>query len=134
MTGENTDLGAIPLKSLDAVRRRDRAGWLALFADNAVVEDPVGPNPWDPEGRGRRGKAEIGAFYDMFTAFQEKFDVEVHHTVVRGNEVAMFVTFQMDLKNGTHAATRSINLYRINAAGKIESLRAFWNESDGPAV
>src|SRR5438094_10247213 len=35
----------------------DREGWLALFADDAVVEDPVGSPP-------RKGRDEIGAFWD----------------------------------------------------------------------
>src|SRR5437660_4825678 len=34
-----------------------REGWLALFADDAVVEDPVGSPP-------RKGREEIGNFWD----------------------------------------------------------------------
>jgi len=43
----------------------DRDGWLALFADDAVVEDPVGPSAFDPEAKGHRGKEAITAFYDL---------------------------------------------------------------------
>ena len=35
-----------------AVAAGDRSAWLALFADNAVVEDPIGPSMFDPEGAG----------------------------------------------------------------------------------
>ena len=41
--------------SMAAVEAGDRAAWLALFADDAVVEDPVGPSAFDPEGHGHRG-------------------------------------------------------------------------------
>ena len=36
--------------SMAAVAAGDRSAWLALFADNAVVEDPIGPSMFDPEG------------------------------------------------------------------------------------
>ena len=38
------------------VKERKRDEWLALFADDAVVEDPVGPSLFDPTGKGHRGK------------------------------------------------------------------------------
>ena len=37
--------------SMAAVEVHDRVGWLALFAEDAVVEDPIGPSVFDPEGR-----------------------------------------------------------------------------------
>ena len=39
-----------------AVEAKDRAAFLANFADDAVVEDPVGPSPLEPTGRGHRGR------------------------------------------------------------------------------
>ncbi|MBP7596027.1 MAG: nuclear transport factor 2 family protein, partial [Candidatus Microthrix sp.] len=50
--------------SMAAVAAGDRSAWLALFADNAVVEDPIGPSMFDPEGAGHRGPEAIAAFYD----------------------------------------------------------------------
>ena len=41
--------------SMAAVEAGDREAWLALFSDDAVVEDPVGPSMFDPEGTGHRG-------------------------------------------------------------------------------
>src|SRR6185295_12299406 len=55
-------------RSREAAMARDKDAWLALFADNAVVEDPVGPSHFDPEGRGHRGKAAIARFFDMAIA------------------------------------------------------------------
>jgi ketosteroid isomerase-like protein len=43
--------------SLRLTKERDRAGWLALFAPDAVVEDPVG-------GGRHEGIEGITAFYD----------------------------------------------------------------------
>ena len=55
-------------RSMAAVEAGDRDGWLALFADDAIVQDPIGPSPLDPEGKGRHGKEEIAAFYDSIIA------------------------------------------------------------------
>ena len=43
------------LASMTAVEAGDREAWLALFADDAVVEDPIGPSPFSPDGTGQRG-------------------------------------------------------------------------------
>lgn len=128
------DIGQIPVLSMDAVKRKDKEAWLSLFADDAVVEDPVGPSEWDPTGEGRKGKEAIGAFYDMFSAFQEKYDYTHHHKVVRGNEIALFATFHMHLQGGVYVDTPTIIFYKVNDEGKVERLRAFWNDSDGPAA
>lgn len=116
----------IPACSMGKVRDRDKAGWLALFAENATVEDPVGPSAWDPEGRGRRGKAEISAFYDMFSAMQSGFDFEIREMYCCGNEVAAAVSMHITALDGTRNTTRAINVYRRSPDGLIQSLRSFW--------
>ena len=55
------DLKEIPYLSLNAVKKGDKEAWLALYEDDATVEDPVGGHPhFDPEGKGQQGKAAIG--------------------------------------------------------------------------
>ena len=51
-------------RSMDAVHARDKDAWVANFADDGVVEDPIGPSIFDPEGKGHRGRAAIAAFWD----------------------------------------------------------------------
>ena len=41
--------------SMAAVESGDRQAWLDLFADDAIVEDPIGPSAFDPEGRAIEG-------------------------------------------------------------------------------
>jgi len=41
---------------MEAVLRRSKEDWLALFAEDAIVEDPVGTSMFDPDGTGHRGK------------------------------------------------------------------------------
>ena len=65
----------------------DRDGWLALFADDAVVEDPVGPSAFDPEAKGHRGKEAITAFYDNVVSQSESLKFTIRQTIECGNEV-----------------------------------------------
>lgn len=120
------NIADVPTKSLSAVRDRNKEAWLALFTDDAVVQDPVGPAEWDPEGLGQRGKPAIAAFYDMFSARQKAFDFEIHHQVAIGNEVACYLTLRSTLADDTVSAVQPINLYEINDEGLIVSLRSFW--------
>lgn len=41
--------------AMNAVSAGDRVAWLACYADDAVLHDPVGGSPLDPEGSGVRG-------------------------------------------------------------------------------
>ncbi len=56
------------IASMTAVENGDRDGWLALFHPDAVVEDPIGPSMFDPEGLGHHGHEGIGKFYDTVIA------------------------------------------------------------------
>src|SRR5487761_2428954 len=64
MTEETLTARELGRRSRAAVHAKDRDGWLGLFADDAVVQDPIGPSPFDPDGNGHRGPAAIAAFYD----------------------------------------------------------------------
>ena len=47
---------------------KDKAKWLNLFAEDAVVQDPIGVSPLDPSGEGHKGLEAIEAFYDNIIA------------------------------------------------------------------
>ncbi|MEE8164644.1 MAG: nuclear transport factor 2 family protein, partial [Myxococcota bacterium] len=44
----------------------DGEAWLDLFADDAIVQDPYGPSPMDPDGKGHVGKQAIAKFCAAF--------------------------------------------------------------------
>ena len=46
------------------MQAHDREGWLALMADDVVVEDPIGKSITNPDGTGVRGKDGVAEFYD----------------------------------------------------------------------
>ena len=70
-----------------AVQSGDRAAFLANFAENALVEDPVGPSPLDPSGEGHRGHAAIAAFWDLIIG-PGSVRFEIQRAYACGSEVA----------------------------------------------
>ena len=73
-------------RSIAAVRAKDKAAWLALFADDAVIEDPVGVSPIDPTGKGHRGREAIDRFWDKHIA-PVTIDFEVRESHASGERV-----------------------------------------------
>jgi len=114
-------------RSQAAVAAKDRSAWLALFADDAVVQDPIGPSPLDPGGAGHRGAAAIAAFYDTVIATAERITFEIESSYLCGDEVADVGVIRTMLPGGRQVAVvRGVYTYRNNGDGKLAALRAFW--------
>jgi steroid delta-isomerase len=99
--------------------------WLALFADDAVIEDPIGSSPLDPEGKGHRGKEAISAFWDL-TIANVKLKFDIGSSYAAGNEVANVGSITSTLADGAAITVEGVFTYRVDAAGKIIALRAYW--------
>lgn len=111
--------------SIDRVQRKDKEGWLALFADDAVVQDPVGVSPLDPAGNGHRGKAAIAAFWDLVNT-RNQIRFELRESYPCGDECANVGTFHITAPDGTLSLTKLAITYRVDAQGLILSLKAYW--------
>ncbi len=46
-----------------------------VFADDAIVEDPIGPSVFASEGVGHRGRGAIAAFWDKAIAPTTKIEL-----------------------------------------------------------
>lgn len=112
--------------SAAAVAAGDRAGWLELFAPDAVVEDPVGPSAFDPDGRGHHGREAIAAFWDLAIAPVSRFHFTVTDSFANGDSCANVGTITTVLEDGTRVETEGVFVYRVDGAGRITSLRAHW--------
>jgi steroid delta-isomerase len=100
--------------------------WLRLFAPDGVVEDPVGPSVFDPEGKGHQGHDGIGRFWDMAIAGVQQFHFTVNDSFANGDSCANVGTITSILSDGTRIDTEGVFVYRVDAQGLITSLRAHW--------
>lgn len=116
---------AASLRSRAAVQDGDREAWLALFAPDGVVADPVGVSMFDPTGEGHRGPEARSAFWDTVIA-PNPVRMDVHASHAGADEVANVVTITTSFPDGSRAVVDIVAIYHVDAEGKILSLRAFW--------
>ncbi len=114
-------------RHIEFIAAGDREAWLANFAEDAVVEDPVGPSPLDPTGKGHRGRAAIGDFWDrVIGPCAVRFAIDRCYTC--GDEIANVGTIYNTLPGSDgEIGAEGVFVYRVDAAGKIVSLKAYWD-------
>jgi len=113
-------------RSYSAVAKGDLDEWLTVYAEDAVIEDPVGPSMFDPEGKGHHGHDGIRAFWDLAIAPIETFRFVIHDSHANGVTCANVGTITTRFPDGTTADTDLVMVYTINEDGRVASMRAFW--------
>ena len=131
MSESTTDISpalAASHSSWRAVQAHDREGWLALMADDVVVEDPIGESVTNPDGTGVKGKEALGAFYDTnIGPNQLTVTCEATFPSSSPDEIAYILVLRTEFPNGFVATVRGIFTYRVNTSGLITNLRGYWN-------
>ena len=99
------------------VNRHDVAAVIGLYADDAVVEDPVGTDP-------KIGHEAIQALY------QQGFDLNIQFELTgpvrcAGNSAAFPFLPTIDLGENK-MSIEIIELIEFNEDGKVKSMRAYW--------
>ena len=113
-------------RSAATVARGVKEDWLALFAPDAVVEDPVGPSMFDPEGKGHHGHDGIGRFWDIAIAGVKRFHFTIEDSFANGDSCANVGTITSILEDGTRVDTEGVFVYRVDEQERITSIRAHW--------
>ncbi|GAA0963718.1 nuclear transport factor 2 family protein [Actinocorallia libanotica] len=102
---------------VDGFANGDPEAVIALFAEDAVVEDPVGT----PEKRG----AEVAEFYRNAVGSGAKISLDTPIRGSHGSSAAMAFTVEMP---GMQISV--IDVFTFNEAGKVTSMRAYWGSED----
>ena len=114
------------IRSMELSMAGDGEGWLALFADDAIVQDPYGPSPMDPSGKGRVGKEEIGKFCSAYIK-PDSIRFEIRQTMNGGGACVNIGTIFAKSPDGRMGWNEVINIYEVNDEGKITLLRSYWD-------
>lgn len=113
-------------RSAATVARGVKEDWLALFAPDALIEDPVGPSFLDPEGRGHRGADAISAFWDSYVGNIARFHFHVTDSFANGACCANVTRITTTLSDGSTMDIDCVLIYTVDESGRIKSLRAHW--------
>ena len=111
--------------SRDYAVAKDKQNWLDLFAEDAIVQDPIGKSPLDPDGNGHKGKGAIEKFYDTVIA-NGNIEFNILESIPCADECANFAEIK-NIVGDEKIETKMIVIYRVNSDDKIVSLRAFWD-------
>ena len=114
------------LASMDAVVRGAKADWLELFAPDAVIQDPVGKSPLDPEGNGHHGRPGIEGFWDNTISTAARLEFHIHESFAAGDEVANVGFIRTHLPDGSIMDAEGVFIYQVDGDGNLRSMRAFW--------
>ena len=123
----NTHPAAVAARTaMDAVAAGDRDAWLSCYADDAVLHDPVGGSPLDPQGAGLRGRDALEQFWQLAVApNQVRFDIAAVHAA--GAEAAVVATVTTRFAHGAVAGYDGVFVYTIDDDRRIVSLRGYWD-------
>ena len=115
-------------RSYSAVAKGDLAEWLTVYAEDAVLEDPVGPSMFDPDGKGHHGHEGISAFWKLAIEPIEKFEFTITESFANpgGNTCANIGRIKTSFADGSHTTTDLIMVYVVNDDGRVASMKAFW--------
>lgn len=106
-----------------------KTAWLDLYADDAIIEDPVGVSPLDPAGRGHRGRAALERFWDMVIG-PGNMKYEIRESYPCADECANVWTLTNTLPGGVEVTVDLVSIYKVNAQGKLLAMRAYWSYAE----
>lgn len=114
------------INSLKHVMAGNKATWLDLFADDAVVHDPVGPSPHDPEGKGFQGRERLSEFWDTMIATGDLIIVP-HRRIAVGEHIACVNMTATNRVGDLKTYIEMVGVYEVNPDGKVKSLKVYWD-------
>ncbi len=116
---------AVVERSPAAVAVHDRAAWLALFSDDAVVEDPVGSPPAPKAG------GTLGRFFDAFIA-PHGIHFEIRRDHFLGDDVFRDAIIHTTVRRGVNVDVPAYLLYQVVERGgglQARRMAAHWQLS-----
>jgi steroid Delta-isomerase len=113
-------------RAYDALVRKDKDAYLAAYAEDGVIHDPVGPSDADPQGVGHRGRVALSQFWDKLVAPIDKFRFTFNLSYASGNEVANVGQVTAFLPGDLVMDIDCVFVYQVNDEGLLLSVRGYY--------
>lgn len=104
----------------DSLSTNREAAWLALFADDAVIHDPVGSLPAE-------GRAALAEVWRMLHVSFQSIAVEPVHTFYGGNGAAVKWTARGCGLTGNEVRFEGISVFEVGDDGRIQTMMSYWD-------
>src|ERR671939_294184 len=103
-----------------AIRAMNCDAWVATFAPDATSYDPVGAPP-------TVGHDALRQFFTALASTFDKVSITEDSIFIAGNGAAVKWTGEGRGKNGRDVRFEGIDVFELNEAGLIQTIRAYWN-------
>ncbi len=123
MTADATTIRATVERYCAAFSARDRDAYVALFVDDAWIEDPVGTPRRD-------GHAGIGAFFDESSGMADAIELRQTGPVRVAAGEAAFPMQARPTIGGSTFVVDIIDVMTFADDGRITTMRAFWDPAE----
>jgi steroid delta-isomerase len=107
---------------VDRINAGDAEGVRALFAADAVIEDPVGSAP--------KAGDEIRRWFEDTVAFGTRIEPVTPIRGSHGNAAALAFEVTFTPPDGGRLRIRSIDVCRFDNSGRITRLDGYWGPED----
>jgi steroid delta-isomerase len=116
------------MRSYSAVAKGDLEEWLTVYAEDALLEDPVGPSMFDEHGAGHRGHEGISAFWRLAIAPISEFEFEITESFANpgSNSCANVGRIRTSFADGGSTTTDLVMVYVVDDGGRVTSMKAYW--------
>jgi steroid delta-isomerase len=106
---------------VDAYNREDRDAFLAAFAGDGVIVDPVGT----PAHEGVEAR---GGFWDSVHGLAERLELVPKDVIVCADEAVMVFSIHAT-SGGSTTVIDAVDVFHVDDDGRILSMRAYWDLS-----
>jgi len=103
-----------------AIRAMDMNAWLDTYANDAVSHDPVGSPP-------HIGHDGLRQFFQGISAALETMGMREEQVFLAGSEAAIKWAGYGRGKNGRDVTFEGIDVFEMNAEGKIQTQWTYWD-------
>jgi len=110
----------------DAWNKQDKARWMANFAENAVLEDPVG-------GPKKVGRTAVEKSWDYSFKEGHFWTIEPVLMQICTDQAALHVRSKGSI-DGQAIEIDGIEIYTIDDAGKVAYIRTYFNPPEGQTL
>jgi steroid delta-isomerase len=107
----------------ESIRAMDAEAWANTFADDAINHDPVGAPPI-------AGREKLLEFFQSIAGAFKEVGITEDQVFISGNGAAVKWTGRGISRQGRKVIFEGIDVFEVNAAGKIQKLYAYWNPAE----
>ncbi len=104
---------------IDAYDRNDKAAFLALWAPEGVLEDPVGTPA-------HVGVDALGAFWDGARELADRIVLKPKSTILAGGDAAVVIEINAHMGEGG-LVMQAVDVMQFDDDARLTSVRAYWD-------